>query len=155
MKELEYIHLWILPAVYLNTVCNISTTLFETGCTIRVNPENPSLGRLITKTKRVFNSKLRFPSELSAFKYSLMILKLTLRRLNRLGLFWTPFWLLQQSDRAVFRDQRNPGRGKMGRSIEDSVESLVALVEGTISQLVRPTSGSHDTNLGGGIIAGC
>jgi hypothetical protein len=60
MKEFEYIRLRILPAGYLKSVGNVSTTLLETGYVARVDPKDPRIGRSISHTIGIFDSKLRF-----------------------------------------------------------------------------------------------
>ena len=61
MNELKDIGLRILPTRDLDLVCNLPIALLETGCVTRVDPENPRLGRSVSDSVRVFDSKLRLP----------------------------------------------------------------------------------------------
>jgi hypothetical protein len=142
MKEFEYVRPRILTAGYLNSIGNISTTLLETSCTARVNPENPCLRRSISNSITVFDSKLRFSSKLSAAYFQAISSvkaghsELTRHHRGRQALPGTPVQRLSHvSDQVAFHDRQSLGRDGTEPLIEGSVEFSVALSqEAAVSQ---------------------
>lgn len=59
--ELEYISVAVLPPANLGSVGKVAQTFLAAGRITRMDPEDPGVGRLLSNSVAVFDSKSCFP----------------------------------------------------------------------------------------------
>src|ERR1700759_3920802 len=111
MHELKYVGRWILPSVYLETVCNVSIALLKSGRVACMHPENPRFWRSVSDSVGMFDGELRLScSRLAAVVYCITIL--TQRRLAQQAQSKSRVWhISREFHRGLPCDQRNQSRG--------------------------------------------